>query len=71
MRLSRHTMLGLVMLGGSLCAFSQAPKEGAAREHLKGGPRRPAALARKTGNRPPVVENMADSSQRREQEPPD
>ncbi len=42
MRLSRHTMLGLVMLGGSLCAFSQAPKEGAAKGAPKGGPRRPA-----------------------------
>src|SRR5579872_6387736 len=41
MRLSRHTMLGLVMLGGSLCAFSQAPKEGA-KGAPKGGPRRPA-----------------------------
>jgi hypothetical protein len=42
MRLSRHTMLGLAMLGSSLCAFSQAPKEGAAKGAPKGGPRRPA-----------------------------
>jgi hypothetical protein len=41
MILSRPTMLGLVLLGGSLCAFSQAPKEGAAKGGPKGGPRRP------------------------------